>query len=94
MPVNNPRLFGIVNSNRDFKDPDTWGKNRFNSSFPAALVAYLYSKGLDCVYIKTDSNNLTYQDKISAENLFGISPLDDIHFMRLKVFMSNISHFL
>ena len=76
MSNNNPRLFGIVNSNRDFNLSDTWGKNQFNSSFPAALIAYLYSKGLSCVYLKTDSSNSTYQDKISAEDLFGISPLD------------------
>jgi len=39
-----PRLFGIVNSNRDYATPYSWGKNQFNSSFPAALACYLYSK--------------------------------------------------
>lgn len=75
--VNNPRLFGITHSNRDFRLADTWGKNQFNSSFPAALVAYLYSKNLDCVYIKTDSNNSVYHDYICPSTLFGISPIDD-----------------
>ncbi len=40
----NPRLFGIVRSNRDYSLKDTWGKIQFNSSFPAALACYLYSK--------------------------------------------------
>ena len=30
-------LFGLTNSNRDFGKADAWGKNQFNSSFPAAL---------------------------------------------------------
>ena len=40
MPLdNNPRLFGITHSNRNIRLADTWWKNQFNSSFPAALVA-------------------------------------------------------
>jgi len=42
-----PFLFGIKHSNRDFSDRNTWGKNQFNSSFPAALSAYLSHKGLE-----------------------------------------------
>lgn len=77
MSVNNPRLFGIKHSNRNFKLEDAWGKNNFNSSFPAALVAYLYSKQLSCVYIKTDANNKPYHDYICPSVLFGIAPTDD-----------------
>lgn len=39
-----PRLFGINKSNRDYSNPETWGKNQFNSSFPAALACYLHFK--------------------------------------------------
>lgn len=77
MSLDNPRLFGITHSNRNFRLADTWGKNQFNSSFPAALVAYLYSKRLHCVYIKTDANNRTYHDFICPSDLFGIAPTDD-----------------
>lgn len=44
-----PRLYGITHSNRDFTKTDTWGKNQFNSSFPAGLTNYLSSKKLDNV---------------------------------------------
>jgi hypothetical protein len=47
-------LFGINNSNRDFELKETWGKNQFNSSFPAALSAFLSSQNLDNIYIKLD----------------------------------------
>lgn len=76
MPTN-PRLFWIKHSNRNFNSPDTRGKNQFNSSFPASLVAYLYSKSLDCIYIKADNNNEIIHSTLSANSLFWISPLDD-----------------
>jgi DNA (cytosine-5)-methyltransferase 1 len=41
-----PSLFGLKHSNRDFTQKETWGKNQFNSSFPASLCAYLDGKGL------------------------------------------------
>lgn len=78
---NNPRLFGINNSNRDYSNKDTWGKNQFNSSFPASLACYMHSKGLKAVYFKADKNmkrDLTY---IGIEELYGLNPLsDDIYF--------------
>lgn len=76
-----PRLFGITRSNRDYTNPDTWGKNQFNSSFPAALACYLYSKDLKAVYYKADKcmkRDLSY---IGIDELFGVDPLgDDIYF--------------
>lgn len=47
-----PGLFGLKNSNRDFSQHDEWGKNKFNSSFPAALCCYMEHKGIPAVYIK------------------------------------------
>lgn len=44
MLIDNPRLFGIINSNRDYSNAETWGKNQFNSSFPASLACYMYKK--------------------------------------------------
>lgn len=70
--IEKPSLFGIKHSNRDFADRDAWGKNQFNSSFPAALSAYLASENLDNVYIKLNDNLETFHDFISTENLFGL----------------------
>jgi len=48
-----PSLYGIVNSNRS--GGDLWGKNQFNSTFPAALCCYLRDKCINPVYVSTDS---------------------------------------
>ena len=70
-----PGLFGQKHSSRDYTDPDCWGKNQFNSSFPASLVAYMYSKGIEPVYICTDKHNHIEHKYIDAKTLFGIDPL-------------------
>ena len=75
--ANNPRLFGINHSNRDYSNPETWGKNQFNSSFPAALACYLYSKGLQAVYLKADINLRPKVEHIGIDEVFGINPLSD-----------------
>lgn len=75
--IEKPSLFGIKHSNRDSTDRDAWGKNQFNSSFPAALSAYLFHKNLANVYIKLSENLETYHDLISTENLYGLSPVSD-----------------
>lgn len=72
-----PGLFGITHSNRDFSLKDTWGKNQFNSSFPAALACYLYSKELKAVYYKTDSSMQTVIEHIGIEDLYKADPLED-----------------
>jgi len=70
--IEKPSLFGIKYSNRDFSDRDAWGKNQFNSSFPAALLAFLAHKNLESIYIKLNENLETYHDRISTENLYGL----------------------
>ncbi len=75
--VEKPSLFGIKHSNRDFASKDSWGKNQFNSSFPAALAAYLAHKNLDNVYIKLNENIETFHGFISTESLYGLSPTSD-----------------
>lgn len=74
MPTIKPGLFGINKSNRDFTNKDNWGKNKFNSSFPVSLTNYLYSKGLDNIYLKLNENLEVVHNKINAESLFGINP--------------------
>lgn len=36
-----PRLFGIHHSNRNFSKRSCWGKNQFNNAFPTALAGYM-----------------------------------------------------
>lgn len=72
-----PGLFGQKHSSRDYTKADSWGKNQFNSSFPASLVAYMYSKGIKPIYIKTNNRNNIVHDAIDSIDLFGIDPLSD-----------------
>lgn len=74
---NQPKLYGIDHSNRDFTKREVWGKNQFNSSFPAALACYMYSKKINPVYIKADKCMKRELADISVDELFGIDPLGD-----------------
>lgn len=74
MMTDKPGLFGIQHSNRDFTQNDTWGKNHFNSSFPAGLTNYLSSKGLQNNYLILDKELKVQHSKISTKDLFGIDP--------------------
>ena len=70
-----PSLFGLDNSNRDFSEKEDWGKNSFNSSFPAALCCYLKSKYLPAVYIRLDPAGIK-RSEIGIAEVFGADPLD------------------
>jgi HindVP restriction endonuclease len=72
-----PGLYGINNSNRDFEIRETWGKNQFNSSFPAALSAFLSKQGLENIYIKLNKNLKTHHSSITTSDLFGELPTSD-----------------
>ena len=72
-----PDLFGQKHSSRDYSDPDCWGKNQFNSSFPASLVAYMSSKGVDPIYLRVNSSNEVEHTHITPTDVFGIDPLSD-----------------
>jgi len=67
-------LFGIKNTNRDFLNPQTWGKNQFNNTFPVALTCYLASKNLEPVYITLTNKLAVKHGGISVEDIFGIAP--------------------
>lgn len=45
-------LYGIYHSNRSADDH--WGKNCFNSSFPASLAAYMLDHDIPAIYIKLE----------------------------------------
>ncbi|WP_300935370.1 HindVP family restriction endonuclease [uncultured Muribaculum sp.] len=81
-----PGLFGQNrnNSSRDYTTEYCWGKNQFNSSFPASLVAYMCSKGILPVYLCTDENNRVVHEYISATDLFRIDPLSEYAFYNFE----------
>ena len=79
-----PGLFGQIHSSRDYSKAECWGKNQFNSSFPASLVAYMYHKGIDPVYIKTNESNEIVHSYIRSNDLFGIDPLSDDAFYNFE----------
>lgn len=79
-----PGLFGQKYSSRDYTNPYCWGKNQFNSSFPASLVAYMHSKGIDPVYITTNAEYKIKLKRISGDKLFKIDPLSDNAFYNFE----------
>lgn len=70
-----PRLFGLNKTNRDFTQKETWGKNQFNSSFPAALCCYLASKGLEANYLSIVAGKFQ-PSLIAIHDVFGIQADD------------------
>lgn len=77
-------LFGQKHSSRDYTKEDCWGKNQFNSSFPASLLAYMSSKSIKPVYLKVDEENNVIHDYIEARDVLGIDPLDDNAFYKFE----------
>ena len=73
-------LFGIKNSNRDFSDKKSWGKNQFNTSFPAALTCFMYAGGIKPIYVVIDENLGIVHRSIAQEELLGCKSFDDIFF--------------
>jgi hypothetical protein len=76
MSSQKPSLFGLKSSNRDFTSKNSWGKNQFNSSFPASLCCYLDSIGRTACYIQTAADSLKISET-SITNIFGIDPKDE-----------------
>lgn len=80
MPEKPPRLFGLDKTNRNFSKKTSWGKNQFNSSFPASLCCYLASKNIDANYLAIKNGKYT-PTTIEIEKIFGISPKSsDLYF--------------
>lgn len=75
-----PQLFGLRKTNRDFTQKEAWGKNQFNSSFPAALCCYLASKNLSANYLGVSDGQFK-PTLIAINDVFGISADDpDVFF--------------
>lgn len=87
-----PGLFGLANSNRDFSDPDSWGKNKFNSSFPASLCCYLAYKGLSANYLQYSNGEFGIEE-IQIKDLFGTDPLADTTFFSFETSFSRFDQY-
>ncbi len=72
MPKKAPKLFGLNKTNRDFSKKTSWGKNQFNSSFPASLCCYLASKNIDANYLAIKDGTYTHTT-IGIDKVFGLS---------------------
>jgi len=76
-----PALYGIGNSNRNFADPYYWGKNQFNSSFPAALACYMRDQKIPAVYLSLTPQGEIVVSDIPVEQVFGTNlPNSEIFF--------------
>jgi hypothetical protein len=73
--VNQPGLFGLEHTNRDFTKKTGWGKNIFNATFPTALACYMGYKNLEPVYLCLDKEFKVVQRSITVEALFGLREL-------------------
>ena len=73
MADESPGLFGLSKTNRDFSKKKSWGKNQFNSSFPASLCCYLDSKNIEANYLSIQ-NGIYSPASIKIKDVFGIAP--------------------
>ena len=59
---------------------EAWGKNQFNTSFPASLCCFLHSEGHKAAYLALDEFSLSHSEVCISE-AFGIDPLaEDVYF--------------
>lgn len=81
MPVDEmPSMFGLNKTNRDFTKKESWGKNQFNSSFPASLCCYLASASIEANYLSIQKGAFT-PATIPIEDVFGIpANSNDLYF--------------
>lgn len=77
-------LYGIKNSNRNFREQIYWGKNQFNSSFPVALCCYMRDKGLSALNIELESGLGTKIREIPISEMFGTELKNEEIFFRFE----------
>jgi hypothetical protein len=76
-------LFGIINSNRTADKH--WGKNCFNSSFPASAASYMLANDIPAIYnrlISKDEKLHIEASEISLKEVFncGATPFEELDF--------------
>lgn len=80
MQTATPALYGISHSNRNFADPFYWGKNQFNSSFPAALCCYMRDKGQSAVYISLEKKKTKISESSFSKVFGSVKPNGELIF--------------
>ena len=80
----NAALYGLVHSNRNFKERIYWGKNQFNSSFPIALCCYMRDKGVNALGISMKSDLTTEISEMPFSDVFGTNLSNDQIFFRFE----------
>ncbi len=79
MTKNYGSLYGLVNTSR--KGKDLWGKNQFNSAFPAALACYMRDHNHGAVYVNLTDNLKTQCSVIPIDDIFNTDlPNDKLYF--------------
>ncbi len=73
-PKPEPSLYGLSNSNRDFRKAQHWGKNIFNNAFPVALACYMDFKNIPPIYFTLNDEGKLYRETISVDKIFGTTP--------------------
>lgn len=63
-----PNLYGITKSNRT--GIDLWGKNQFNSTFPASLACYMRDKEIPAIYLSINEKLEVIATEISIDEVF------------------------
>jgi len=72
-------LYGLTNTNR--QGAALWGKNQFNSTFPAALACYMRDHNLNAIYINLKNGLNTQCTEISIDDVFNTKlPNDQLFF--------------
>jgi hypothetical protein len=76
---NEPKLYGIVHSNRS--GAALWGKNQFNSTFPAALACYMRNIDMPAVYLTLSDDLSVVASDLRIGELFNTElPNDKLRF--------------
>ena len=84
----NAALYGLVHSNRNFRERFYWGKNQFNSSFPVALCCYMRDKGEKALCIRMKDDLSTSISEMSFDDVFGTSLANDKIFFRFESYFT------
>jgi hypothetical protein len=87
-------LYGIKHSNRNFADAYYWGKNQFNSSFPAALACYMRDCGHSAVYIRHVADRKTEVSELPFNKVFGSTLANDNLYFSFEDVHEPFEHFV
>ncbi|WP_221280246.1 HindVP family restriction endonuclease [Helicobacter gastrocanis] len=53
----------MQNSNRDFSQKQAWGKNQFNTAFPASLCCYFEHHNIKATHLRITEGTFAHAEK-------------------------------